>query len=208
MRKVLNYIIYFIYCSFCFGVAGYAFYFLLQPLDPNNGFQVKMFSSGIQVPIHFIASGIALLIIPFQLSKKLRKFSIKLHRQIGKIYTLAVLLGGISGLIMAFNASGGLYAKMGFTLLSLVWLYTTFNAVKYALEGNIAKHKRWIYRSIAVTSAAISLRLFLGIGLGVFHLSFFSVYIPASWLCWILNLIICEIILVKKQDAVRVNAVA
>ena len=109
---------------------------------------------------------------------------------------------------MAFNASGGLYAKMGFTLLSLVWLYTTFNAVKYALEGNIAKHKRWIYRSIAVTSAAISLRLFLGIGLGVFHLSFFSVYIPASWLCWILNLIICEIILVKKQVAVRVNAVA
>jgi uncharacterized membrane protein len=208
MRKVLNYTTYFIYSSLCFGIAGYAFYFLLQPLDPNNGFQAKMFTSGIQVPIHFIASGIALFIVPFQLSKKLRKSSIKLHRHIGKIYTLAVVLGGISGLIMAFNASGGIYAKMGFTLLSLAWLYTTFFAVKYALAGNIAQHKRWIYRSIAVTSAAISLRLFLGIGLGVFQLPFFTVYIPASWFCWILNLIICEIILMKKKTKFNLNAVA
>ena len=87
MKKILNYVTYSIYSFFCFAIAAYAFYFLLQPLDPNNGFQVKMFSSGIQVPIHFIASGIALFIIPFQLSKKLRNHSKTLHRNIGKVYT-------------------------------------------------------------------------------------------------------------------------
>ncbi len=207
MRKVLNYTTYFIYCSLCFGVSAYAFYFLFQPIDPNNDFQVKMFSSGIQVPLHFFASGTALLLVPFQLSKKLRRYSIKIHRFIGMTYTLMVLVGGVSGLIMAIYASGGIFAKLGFSIMSLLWIYTTFFAVKYALEGNIAKHKRWIYRSIAVTSAAITLRLFLGVRLGVLHLPFFTVYIPTSWLCWIINLMICEVILMQKQKRFSLNSV-
>lgn len=206
MRKVLNYTTYFIYCCLCFGVSAYAFYFLFKPIDPNNSFQVKMFSSGIQVPLHFFASGIALLLVPFQLSKKLRGYSIKTHKFIGMTYTLMVLIGGVSGLIMALNASGGIYAKLGFSLMSLIWIYTTFFAVKYAIQGSIKEHKKWIYRSIAVTSAAITLRLFLGVGLGVLHLPFFTVYIPTSWLCWIINLMICEVILMKKQNRFRVNA--
>ncbi|MFK8010955.1 MAG: hypothetical protein AB8B80_02875, partial [Marinicellaceae bacterium] len=65
----------------------------------------------------------------------------------------------------------------------------------------------WIYRSIAFTSAAITLRIFLGLGLGYFHLPFLTVYVPTAWLCWLINVFIIEIIIYKSQPkSIGVNA--
>ena len=208
MKKIINRIIYITYSILCFGVAGYAYYFLFQPVNPDNGFQAKLLESGLEVPIHFFAGGLALFLVPFQLSKKIRRASIITHRYIGYLYTLSILFAGCAGLIMATNATGGVMSMMGFGLLAIVWLFTTFKAVRHALNGEIKLHKKWIYRSIAVTSAAITLRLFLGLGLGVLQLPFLTVYVPTSWLCWIVNLIICEIILVSQQKNQKLVAVS
>ena len=191
-----------LYALMCFGVAGYAFYFLQQPSDPHNGFQQKLLAAGWEVPTHFYASGLALLLIPLQLSKRLRRRFLSLHRFIGLVYALAVLSGGVAGLVMAFNATGGLVAKAGFTSLAVLWLSTTSLAIWFAINQDIRRHKVWIYRSMALTSGAITLRIFLGVGLGVFHLPFLTVYVPTSWLSWLLNLVICEVILRRQRHAV------
>jgi hypothetical protein len=187
------------YSLLCFGVAAYAFYYMFQYISSYNYIAIKFAQSGLEIPAHFFGAGLSLLLVPFQLSKKLRSFSLKIHKTTGLLYFLAVLFGGISGFIMSFNATGGALAEWGFRMMAIVWLLTTIIAVWHAINGNIALHKKWIYRSIAMTSAAITFRLYLGLGLGVLDLPFMTVYISISWLSWVLNLAVCEIILYQRQ---------
>ena len=199
MNKTIRMTVFFIFTLLCLGVAGYAFYYLFQPLDPHNQFQLKMARSGWVIPTHFFTSGLALLLVPLQISHRLRQFSVSVHRTIGWLYALAVLLGGVSGLIMSFNASGGWIPGLGFGIMAVLWLVTTTLAIKNAIIKNLTAHKKWIYRSIALTAAAITFRVLLGMGLGVMHLPFMTVYMPAAWLCWIINLMICEVLIQQNR---------
>ncbi len=56
--------------------------------------------------IHIATSIIALVIGPLTLSTKLREKNIKLHRILGRIYIIGIILGGVSGLYLAFYAMG------------------------------------------------------------------------------------------------------
>ncbi|MCX7552912.1 DUF2306 domain-containing protein [Marinicella sp. S1101] len=199
MKKFLKILNFSTYSMMSFAVAYYAFDYYLQLASPVNPFQAKLAESVWIAPSHFIAGGIALFLTPFQLSQKLRNNSRQLHRITGYIYVSAVLISGIAGLLMSFKASGGWIAQLGFFALAVSWLTTTILALFHAIKGNIWSHQRWVYRSIALTAAAITLRLFLGIGLGVLQLPFLTVYVPTAWLCWIINLTICEAILYYQQ---------
>ncbi len=199
MRTLINVLTFITFTILCFGVAYYAFTYLLEPIHPDNSFKLKLAYSGWVVPFHFYAAGLALALTPFQLSQKLRKQVKNIHRTLGLLYVICVLLGGISGLLMALGATGGWVAKSGFFCLAVLWLYTTAMAFSYAIKGDITRHKQWIYRSVALTAAGITLRLFLGIGLGVMHWPFLTVYVPTAWLCWTLNLLICEIIIYRQR---------
>lgn len=191
------------YAVMSLGVAYYSFTFLLQPINPHNDFQIKFALAGWVTPLHFYCAGLALAITPFQLSNKLRIKSKAIHRTLGLLYVLCVLFGGISGLLMAADATGGWVAKTGFGSLALLWLVTTGLAFKFAIQGDIVKHKKWIYRSVALTAGGITLRLILGIGLGVFHLPFLTVYVPTSWLSWVVNLAICELFFNRHLYSVK-----
>ena len=195
MARYLKLSIYSIYSLLCFGVAAYAFYYLFKSVSPNDFMASKFANAGLEIPAHFFGAGLSLLLVPFQLSKKLRRYSQKIHKRIGYTYVIAILFGGISGFVMSFNATGGVFAQWGFRMMSILWLIATFKGVAYAMNGNIKQHKKWIYRSIALTSAAITFRIYLGVGLGVLHLPFLTVYPLISWACWVLNLIVCEIVI-------------
>lgn len=199
MKKTLQILSFSTYTLLSFAVAYYAFDYYFQLAKPANPFQAKLAESIWIAPIHFIAGGMALLLTPLQLSQKLRNKALHVHRKIGYLYVSAVYLSGMAGLLMSFNASGGWVAQLGFFMLAVSWLTTTTLALFYAIKGNIRSHKRWIYRSVALTAAAITLRLFLGIGLGVLQLPFMTVYVPTAWLCWTINLVICEAILLHQQ---------
>lgn len=205
MKKTIQIINLSLYTLLCIGVTYYAFNYFLQLANPQNSFQLKLANSGWIAPAHFIFGGIALLITPFQISQKLRRLSIRWHRKIGYVYATAVLLSGTAGLLMALKASGGWVAQLGFFTLAVLWLSTTTLAVVAAIKGDIKSHKRWIYRSVAFTAAAITLRLCLGIGLGVLQLPFFTVYVPSAWLCWSINVVICEWLLWHQSKNNRLN---
>lgn len=201
MQKYTRIIIFCLFTLLCFAVSYYAFTFLLQAINPHNDFQIKFALAGWVTPLHFYCAGFALAITPFQLSNKLRLKAKSVHRTLGLLYVLCVLLGGISGLLMAYDATGGWIAKSGFASLALLWLLTTGMAFMFAIKRDITNHKKWIYRSVALTAGGITLRVFLGIGLAVFQWPFLTVYIPASWLSWMLNLAICELIFNRRPHS-------
>ena len=73
--KALRLFFYFVFSLLCIGVAGYAFYFVSAFGDSNAYMQKKFANAGWEVYGHFIRSGLALLLVPFQMSKNLRQIS-------------------------------------------------------------------------------------------------------------------------------------
>ena len=75
-----------------------------------------------------------------------------------------------------------------------------------ASAGDLAPHRRWMWRSIALTVSAVTLRLILGVGLGALHLPFPPVYLLAAWGSWTFNLTVCELLLRWPRRRVQVPA--
>ncbi|MBL8299645.1 MAG: DUF2306 domain-containing protein [Rhodanobacteraceae bacterium] len=184
-----------IFALACLATAYYAFSFLLHSIQPGNSFQAKFAASGWDVPAHFFGAGLALTLVPLQLSAWVRRRWLRVHRLAGWLSVAAIVIGALSGFSMAFKAHGGAVTGIGFGLLAVLWFGTTANGLRLALRGDLAGHRRWMCRSLALTSAAVTLRLMLGIGLGVLHLPFMTVYVAAAWLSWMVNLAVCEVIL-------------
>jgi len=87
----------------------------------------------------------------------------------------------------------GAITGLGFFILDVLWIYTTFIALRFALMRQFEAHRRWILRSFALSCAAISLRVLLPLLSLVF--SFETSYALVAWLSWSINLVIVEIYL-------------
>ena len=144
----------------------------------------------VQALTHMLIGPIALLTGPWQFFAGLRARHPKFHRWNGRIYVTACLISGIGALFTAPFASGGMVASIGFTLLALSWLGTTFAGWRLAVARNFAMHRIFMRFSYALTFAAVTLRL--QIPLGFIFLGFTSYREMSVWLaytCWIPNVI-------------------
>jgi hypothetical protein len=197
-----------VFTLLCAAVAIYAFTFLFDALKPEagNSLHAQFAISGLDVPAHFFGGGLALLLAPFQMSEWIRRRFPRLHRLSGGLYVGGVLIGGLAGLSLARHAQGGAATGVGFGLLALAWLVTTGIGLGHALAGDLARHRRWMWRSIALTASAVTLRLILGVGLGALHLPFPQVYLLAAWGSWTFNLAVCELLLRWPRSLARMSA--
>ncbi|MEO5628162.1 MAG: DUF2306 domain-containing protein [Thermomonas sp.] len=184
-----------IFTLLALAVAIYAFSFLYRPFEAGNPFAAQFAISGVDVPLHFFLGGLALALAPLQLSGGLRRRVPALHRLSGWLYVACVLIGSISAFSLALNAQGGAPSRVSFVIMALLWPFLTAIGIQRAIVGDIAGHRRWMCRSVAMTYSAVTLRLVLGIGAGALQLPFIPVYIAAAWSCWTINLAVCELLL-------------
>jgi len=146
---------------------------------------------------HVIFGPIALLIGPWQFMQRFRNRNIRLHRLLGKIYVASCLLSGIAGLYIAQFASTGIIARLGFTTLAILWLFTTTKAFTSIRQKQVTAHQIWMIRSFALTLAAVTLRIQLGVSVAS-GIEFATAYPIISWMCWVPNLLLAELIWVQK----------
>ncbi|MDC0738818.1 DUF2306 domain-containing protein [Cognatishimia sp. SS12] len=147
--------------------------------------------------LHIAVAPLLLLLLPLQFNAKLRQQRPVLHRWAGRLYALLILVSGSAALALAPQVSAGPVAGLGFGLLALVWIAVTAVAVWQAMQGRIAAHRRWMIRSAALTLAAVSLRVFLLLGVPIF--GFEATYVAVSWLSWVGNLLIAEWLLHRQR---------
>ncbi|MES2690746.1 MAG: DUF2306 domain-containing protein [Bacteroidota bacterium] len=153
---------------------------------------------------HISVSALVLLIGGFQFVQYIIDHFPKNHRLLGKIYVFSLLIiCAPSGLIMAFYANGGIWAKISFVFVSIFWWCFTYKAFIEIRKRNIESHKAFMTRSYALTLSAITLRLY------VFALPFIinwhgrEMYILVAWMSWIPNLIVAELIIWSKKNWAR-----
>ena len=154
--------------------------------------------------IHAAAASTALLVAPLQFIARLRKRFPRIHRITGRLYVVACVVGGLTGLPLAWGATAGPIATAGFGILAILWLWTTAVAWRLAVDGRFAEHRRWMIRSIALTAAGIMLRVYLGIMLTL-PVEFYEGYRVIAFLCWVPNILLAELYLRRGR---RVSAPA
>lgn len=184
------------------GVAAYAFVvYGLQPAGAAVGgaMQEVFRLNPITIHAHAFAAGLALLLGPWQFSRRLRSSRPALHRWIGRVYLVAGIgVGGVSGLALARLAQGGWVAQLGFACLAVAWLYTGVRGYLAICHGDRAQHRRWMVRNHALTLAAVSLRLYLPLSLAN-GIAFEAAYPVIAWLCWVPNLALAQWWLSRRQ---------
>jgi len=181
------------------GVVGYAI-FSYAILTPGTTVAPTMKATyeehRVSILVHIFASAIALAIGPFQFIPAIRNRR-SLHRKLGYIYFTAVAVGGASGFTMSFVAYGGLVSKLGFGALALLWLYTAVRSLLAIRNKDYAAHEIWAIRCFALTFAAVTLRLYLGLFFAA-GFSFDAFYPALGWLCWVPNLLTVEWIILPR----------
>ena len=175
--------------------------------DPNEGLLGYKTKELLADPIwsiafytHISLGGFSLIIGWSLFLKKFRTKKLHLHRLIGKIYIIAVLLSSITGLYIAYYATGGIYAKLGFAGMSISWFVCTYIAYKAIRNKKIQLHERWMIRSYAVTFTGVTFRLWMPFLSIVFQLEFLEAYPIDAWVSWIANLFVAQLIIRNRFE--------
>ena len=153
---------------------------------------------------HIIFGGLALLVGWSQFSSKLRKKNLTLHRNIGKIYLLSVLISGPCGIYIAQFATGGINNVIAFSLSGIIWLATSILAYNFVRKGEIISHQKMMIYSYAVCFSAVTLRFWLPT-LIYFTESFITAYQMVSWLSWVPNLFVAYFFVSRLDRKIKVD---
>jgi hypothetical protein len=116
----------------------------------------------------------------------------------GRTYATACVIGGAVGASIAMFSQAGPIAGSGFLTLGVFWVLTTLLGWKAVLQRRYTDHERWMTRSFALAFAAVTLRIYLPIGIMLNDGDFYTPYRAIAWLCWVPNLVVAELWLWRR----------
>lgn len=142
-----------------FGLYILAFYF--SPIYAGDmqqwnkglpGLYVKGSVANPGIGIHFAAGGMILILGSVQLIDRLRVNYLTLHRWIGRVYIICCVIAALGGLIfIGVNGTiGGRFMNIGFSLYGMLMLISALQTYRYAVRGNLDKHRAWALRLYAL----------------------------------------------------------
>lgn len=152
--------------------------------------------------IHVYASLWVLLAGFTQFSAYVQRNNPRLHRAMGYIYVVDVLLiTGPAGLLMGFYANGGITSRIAFVLLAVLWIFFTAIALIKARRGDFKAHRLFMIRSYALTLSALTLRAWkYAITNIIDDPPPMDVYRTVAWLGWVGNLAVAEYIIFRIKQ--------
>jgi len=185
-------LLYLLMAGLSLAVALVSYRFLVLGMDAAfRVLQVNVNADRMVFATHVIASPVALTAGLMQFLPRLRARRPGLHRLTGRVYAIAVLFGGVSGLLLAASALDRPVAAAGFSVLAVIWLVITARGVLLARAGRLVLHRKWMIRSFALSFAAVTLRLQLPLlfSLGMQYPEASSI---VAWTCWVPNLLVAQ----------------
>lgn len=189
-------------------LAGNALLYL--NFDPTYGFlrlKQQAIATGWYLPAyyaHVLIGGIILVVGFFQLHPASRHKFRKLHRMLGYVYVVGILLfAAPGGLVMSFFINRGPWVQLSFLAQVSLWFYFTTMAIYSIRQRKIAEHGRWMWRSFALTLAAITLRVYIFITSYHYDLSQPQAYATLAWLSWVPNLLVVEFYLIRSKSGTQ-----
>lgn len=104
---------------------------------------------------HTLAGTFALLIGPINFSSRIRQRHLQLHRILGRVYVISVLVGAFTGIALAWGRPG----LPGTSMQAAAWIVCTTAAMITARNRQVDQHRQWMARSYAITFTFVSSRV-------------------------------------------------
>lgn len=188
-----------------------SFYVVLQYLiyQPSQSGMVSAKLADVSFPYgvwelffypHIVLGLAALGIGAYQLTARSRR-SPAMHKRLGRIYGISIFVNVLVVPYLALYATGGAPSTVAFLVLDAFWLGTTAMGVRFILMKDVARHRRWMLRSYAVTLVFVTFRIVLGV-LSLMTEAPRSLTFPlAVYAAVALNLVFAEYYLKNKKGA-------
>ncbi|PSK93724.1 putative membrane protein [Murinocardiopsis flavida] len=171
------------------------------PIDPEAGLHF------FYVTAHALPGSLLLLLGPAQFVPALRSRYPKVHRVVGRVYMVSVVLAAVAAVLSATFSMSGISAQVAFYLLAAAWVYSLVKAFLAIRRGQVRLHRVWMIRNYALSFAAVLLRAFLGIGLAVRAQfawpEFADIYTTAVWASILVSAGVAEWFIVQRTLAPR-----
>jgi uncharacterized membrane protein len=156
----------------------------------------------LSLAVHAVPSGLALVIGPLQFLAPLRNRNLKVHRVAGRVYLISVVVASIAAFFAATFSVSGFPAQVAFYVLTAAWLYTVAQAYRCVRRGEVRLHRIWMIRNYALTFAAVTLRIYLVVGMVARKqfawLTFEDVYTASVWASILINVVVAEYFIVHR----------
>lgn len=159
--------------------------------------------------LHIAFAGLALLVGPLQFVSRWRRRAPRLHRVLGRVYLVGVGVGALTGFVISTASSVAFLGFFGFGTLAVLWAWTGWKAYRAIRAGRVAEHQAWMIRCFALTYAAVTLRLWVGILVAVQTpfagpdadpgVLFETAYAPVAFLCWLPNIVVAEWLIARRN---------
>jgi uncharacterized membrane protein len=179
-------------------IAAYALLVLLLPGFGPPFIAERRMVVPIALSAHLAGGLTALAVGPWQMNSRLRARALGRHRWMGRVYVMAVLVGGLGSLGLASRSEEGFVTHVGFGLLAMLWLTATCQAYLRIRAGDQVRHREWMIRSFALTLAAVTLRVYIPLSQFV-GIPFADAYQAIAWVCWVPNLVVAEWIVLRRR---------
>lgn len=166
-----------------------------------NGFVVEGISIGARhvsshienvgstLAVHMIFGGLAVVLIPLQVSQWWRRRKAgQSHRRLGWILLPIVSIAALTTPPISFNMDYPMWSEIGFALGSVAWFVALVLGIYHIRAGNRAAHRRWMIMMAALCFGAVSFRLQLPLGRLFFEAEQIFPYI--GWTCWVPNVLV------------------
>lgn len=176
-------------------VAQYAHY------DPATDTRttVNFAAHPIAIVLHAVGASFAPLLGLLQWSTRLRRRWPALHRWLGRAYLVGgVAIGGAAAFWLSFFAYGGPVVRLGMSVVAAIWMASSAMAFVAIRSGDVAAHRRWMMRSVALALGGVTLRIYLPL-LAAAGVDFLTAYRIAAWGSWLPNLAIAEALLLRER---------
>jgi uncharacterized membrane protein len=188
------------------GVLAVAQYARYDPAQDTRT-TVNFAAHPVAIVLHAVGASCAPLLGLLQWSTHIRRRWPVVHRWLGRVYLVSgVAIGGTSALWLSFFAYGGPVVGVGMSLVAVCWLVFSTLAYSAIRAGDVAAHRRWMMRSVALALGGVTLRVYLPL-LAASGVPFLTAYRLAAWGSWVPNLLVAELVLAAERRRAR-NALA
>ncbi|MFK7831947.1 MAG: DUF2306 domain-containing protein [Winogradskyella sp.] len=151
---------------------------------------------------HLLGGGIALLLGPFQFSTTFRNRYISLHRNLGKVFIIAIIIGSLCAVYMSFFVAPRVNISWSISLfvMALAWFVSVLMAYRMIRLRRVPQHKEWMIRAYIITLAFVLFRILNKSSFVRDLMPTFEERGPACiWVAWVIPLFIAEVILQWKK---------
>jgi Predicted membrane protein (DUF2306) len=151
---------------------------------------------------HILTGSVALALGPLQLVRAIRRRP-RIHRYVGRGYLFAgVFPASVAGIGVAMLTTAGPVAAAGFAVGDVLWFTTALLGYRAARAHRYRDHERWMLRSLALTFAAVTFRVWLALLIvgqlpllgavygGDFDSLFHTAYVTTTWVAFVPNVLV------------------